>query len=166
MGWSYEETLHYAPWIADQHPDAPGQRKPLDRRLSSPVALTASLNPIESGRQSLFCVPDWHPSRINELSALPLGGYKRKKRDRIIIAWRASMCGVPRASGKRLLRLILLFPKGKRMGDPDSYWKSLCDALVQCGALVNDSKDWVELAPVEYFRGATMMSIVILEDLV
>jgi hypothetical protein len=45
----------------------------------------------------------------------------------------------------------LLGPR-QRGADPDAYWKSLLDALVHAGLLVDDSPKWCELGPVRFER--------------
>lgn len=164
MGLSYEETLALLPQLASQHPDAPGNRKPAEKVRPKPIKSILSEPYGQPGRCSAIFIPGWHPARLNQLMSEPLGGYKRKKLDRRIVADHIHSYGIQRATNKRSLKALLLFPKGKRAGDPDCYWKSLCDALVQCGALVNDSDLWVKLEPNEYFRGPSMATIIILRD--
>jgi hypothetical protein len=42
--------------------------------------------------------------------------------------------------------------KGQRAPDPDAFFKSLWDALVHAGMLVDDNRQHVELAPVTFSR--------------
>jgi hypothetical protein len=56
--------------------------------------------------------------------------------------------------------------KGQHAADPDSQFKSLCDALVHAKMLVNDNRQHVELAPVTFSRDPKAWGTVIqLEDL-
>jgi hypothetical protein len=63
--------------------------------------------------------------------------------------WKAK---VPKATGRRRVSLQIVLKKGQRAGDPDSYFKSLCAALVHVGMLVDDNPQGVELAPVAFSR--------------
>jgi hypothetical protein len=48
---------------------------------------------------------------------------------------------------------------------PDSYWKSLLDALVHAGLLVDDNRQHVQLGEVEFERGTARATTITLEDL-
>ena len=109
-------------------------------------------------------IPNWHPVRLNMLMAVHhMKAYRLKEADKEVVAW--YMSTVPPATTKRRLTLTIVLPPGRRGGDPSAYWKSLEDSLVSCKRLVNDSKEWVELAPVRYERGQAPASIITLEDL-
>jgi hypothetical protein len=49
--------------------------------------------------------------------------------------------------------------------DPDGIWKSLCDALVAAGLLVDDSARWCELGSFTQTRGAAKATRIVLTDL-
>jgi Holliday junction resolvase RusA-like endonuclease len=107
----------------------------------------------------------WHPARLNEL----LGGHwskghRLKKRDREMV-WAYSQ-GNPKAEGKRRVELTIVLKRAQRGGDPDSYFKSVCDALKHAGMLVDDNRQGVELAPVRYERGEDWGTIIRLWNLV
>ena len=98
-------------------------------------------------------IPHWHPAPLNAL----LGGHwskghRLKKADRAMI-W-AYAQGHPKAESKRRVELTIILKKGQRAADPDSQFKSLNDALKQAGLLVDDNRQYVELAPVRYERGS------------
>ena len=114
---------------------------------------------------SVAFIPDWHPTPLNELMGHPMTTHRKKTLDQSVVATYCRLCGVRPATCKRRVRLVLVFAKGQRCPDPDAFWKSLADALVQCGALVNDSRDWVEYLPVEYCRGDRKSSTIVLEDM-
>jgi len=99
-------------------------------------------------------IPNWHPAKINEWEGRHWSVKNRlKKRDKSIV-WGAMLENkIPKATCKRRVELTIGLGYRQRGGDPDSYNKSLLDALVVCGLLVNDSKEWVEIAPVKYERG-------------
>lgn len=108
-------------------------------------------------------IPNFHPAKLNEL----LGGHwskghKRKKADRNLIATYTRH--LKPATTKRRVHLTIVCPDERYGGDPDSYFKSLNDALVHSKQLVNDSKKWCELAPVQY-RIGSKETIITLEDL-
>ncbi|HYH64303.1 MAG TPA: hypothetical protein VD866_06355 [Urbifossiella sp.] len=112
-------------------------------------------------------IPRWHPARVNQL----LGGHwarghKLKSRDRFMVLAYARDAKVPPATGRRRVRLKIVLLPGQRGGDPDCYFKSLLDALTGCGALADDNRQHVELAPVEYERGTRddWGTVITLED--
>ncbi len=73
--------------------------------------------------------------------------------------------GVPKASGKRVVSMHVVFPPRKRMPDVDSLWKSLLDSLVHAGLLVNDSAAWASMSPVAYSRGESLTTFITVEDI-
>jgi hypothetical protein len=110
----------------------------------------------------------WHPARKNQLKAGRHWsvGAKLKAADRAMVAAHCRLAGVPEATGKRRVTLLVELAKGQRGGDVDAYWLSLLDALKKCGAIKNDSREWVEIAPVEYRRAPGAKGCVItLEDI-
>lgn len=110
-------------------------------------------------------IPGWQPTPLNRL----LGGHwgraaQRKAHDRDVLGRAVLAHGVPRAETRRLVEVRVILPKGQRACDPDALWKSLCDGLVQAGALVNDSSRWVRLGEVRYARGEELETFILLED--
>ncbi len=99
-------------------------------------------------------IPDWHPAKLNALYA---GHWARrarlKKADRELVGIYARQAAIPPATGKRRVQLVLTLAPRQRAGDPDAYWKSMLDALTATGLLVDDNRQHVELAPVEFERG-------------
>jgi hypothetical protein len=109
-------------------------------------------------------IPRWHPARLNQMKGHWAKGHHLKKVDRVMVAAYAS--GVPKAQGKRRVSLHIILNKGQRAADPDGQFKSLCDALVHAKMLVNDNRQYVELAPVTFSRRPKGWGTVIsLEDL-
>jgi hypothetical protein len=111
-------------------------------------------------------VPGWHPTTLNELLGHWRKRHRLKKADRDLIAVYARLALIPPAAGKRRVSLVLTLARGQRAGDPDSYWKSVLDALVQCGLLVDDNRQSVELGTVEFARGTARQTEIVFEDLV
>jgi hypothetical protein len=107
-------------------------------------------------------IPNFHPTRLNKLLGHWRVAARLKKNDRSIIQ---TYCrGLPAATTKRRVTLTIVLGKRQRGGDPDSYFKSALDGLVHAKQLVDDSKEWCELAPVKYLRG-DMATIIELEDI-
>lgn len=111
-------------------------------------------------------IPDWHPAKLNELLGVHWAvAARRKKADRRMLMVYCHNHGVEKATTKRRVDLTITLAPRQRAADPDAYWKTTCDALVACGALVNDSHKWVELAPVRYERGGSKSTLIVLTDL-
>lgn len=110
-------------------------------------------------------VPLWRPVALNELLAAgPYGANRLKKRDRDFIIVYSCLAGVPRAAGMRRVSLEITVPKGQRRWDPDCFAKSLNDALVYAGKLVDDGPKWCVNGPVSYVRGEGLLTKIIIED--
>lgn len=100
-------------------------------------------------------IPDWHPTRLNELLGLHhFAAHRRKQDDKATVKWAAVSAGVPKATGPRRVGLRITLAPKQRGGDVDAYWKSTLDALVAAGLLIDDNRQHVELEPVVYARGA------------
>jgi hypothetical protein len=69
------------------------------------------------------------------------------------------------ATGKRRVSLVLVYPRGRKLHDPDSFFKAVGDGLVRAGLLVDDGPGWVEWGTVRYARGTNESTEIILEDL-
>jgi hypothetical protein len=69
------------------------------------------------------------------------------------------------AAGKRRVSLVLVYPRGRKLHDPDSFFKAVGDGLVRAGLLVDDGPGWVEWGTVRYARGEHESTEIILEDL-
>lgn len=109
-------------------------------------------------------IPNWHPTRLNELLGNHFQASRLKKADREMVGIYAFTSEVPHAQGKRRVTLKITLGPGERGGDADAYWKSLLDALVCCGRLVDDNSQQCEIVPVQYDRGERK-TVIILEDL-
>lgn len=111
-------------------------------------------------------IDKWHPTRLNQLITCHWAtAGKRKKHDQQIISLSVLGAAVPKATRRRRVSLEITLAPRQRAADPDAYWKSTLDALVKCGALVNDSRVWCELGPVEFQRGTVASTVIKLEDL-
>lgn len=93
-------------------------------------------------------IPNWLPASVNGLMRMD-----RHKRNRVLssdaqmVAGYALQADLPHAAGKRRVTLTFAAPggRGAKTGDADNRQKSCLDALVKCGALVDDSPAWVEV---------------------
>jgi hypothetical protein len=109
-------------------------------------------------------IPGWHPTRLNNLFGHWVRCHRLKKADRETVGLYARMVGIPRAKGKRRVSLVLTLAPRQRAADPDAWWKSVLDALVQAGLLVDDNRQGCELGSVTFRRGRQRATTIILED--
>lgn len=111
-------------------------------------------------------VPGWLPTPLNKLLHCHWGKQSRqKKHDADVLGTALLAYGVPPATCKRRVDLLVVLPAGQRKTDVDSLHKSLLDGLVRNGGLVNDSPEWVQIAPVSWARGERLCTVLTLEDL-
>lgn len=113
----------------------------------------------------MICVfiPRWHPATVNQLLRSVRTRIRLKKMDRHMV-W-AYMPAEKKAGGKRRVHLTIVLKPGQRACDPDSYHKSLLDALKQCGMLLDDDRQHCELAPVLFERSKSWGTVIRLEEL-
>lgn len=131
----------------------------------------------------------WRPALLNELVGRDAHAIHRiKKRDRKIVAQYATLFNVPRVglppetrrqaealgiahriedlAGRRRRVALEIADRYSTFPDDDAPWKSLLDALVQCGLLVDDSREWCETVnPPTYRRARKRSTVITLEDL-
>jgi hypothetical protein len=88
-----------------------------------------------------------------------------KKQDREMIGAYARLAAIPRATGKRRVSLLITLAPGQRAPDPDAFWKSTLDALVQAHVLLGDDRHRCELGSVTFRRGSGRQTTIVLEDL-
>jgi hypothetical protein len=98
-------------------------------------------------------IDNWHPARLNAWDGRHWAVRARLKRaDREIIGLYARLAGIPPATGKRRVSLRLTLGPRQREPDPDAFFKSVLDALVHAGLLVDDDRHGVELGDVAFQR--------------
>lgn len=112
-------------------------------------------------------IPDWTPTLTNQLLKAShwAQAHRLKEADARLVGVYARLSGVPRASGPRRVDLAV---RGWRVGnlpDRDAFWKSLLDALVLCGMLVNDDPARCLLGGVDVTRSKTRETRIRLHDL-
>lgn len=96
-------------------------------------------------------IPRWRPATTNELMSGRTWhkAARLKKRDREMVAAYARLADIPPAGRtRRRVDVLVRNPKGERRKDPDAFWKSLLDALVQAELLADDSERWCVLGAV------------------
>lgn len=111
--------------------------------------------PVTRAIRHVLTIPNWHPVRLNQLLGCHWARRGRLKRqDRNLVAVYARLGCIPQARGRRRVGLTLTMAPRQRCPDPDCFWKSLNDALVHAGLLVDDGPKWCELGRVRFQRGA------------
>lgn len=110
-------------------------------------------------------IPHWQPARLNDLLNCHWGRKARlRKADDEMVAFYARQESVPPATGPRRVSLeVTLTPRQR--ADPDCWWKSVLDALVNCKLLVNDDASWCDLGAVSVTKGAERRTVIVLEDI-
>lgn len=111
-------------------------------------------------------IDDWRPTSLNQLMHCHwTKKHRLKKRDAELFAVLAAAQQIPRATGKRRVSLRIVLSGRQRIQDEDNIWKSLLDALVRCGLLLDDNAAGVERGPVRWERGAKTRTEIIIENL-
>lgn len=110
--------------------------------------------------------PNWRPTPDNNLTDGSHWAKKHrlKKQDKAMIKTYAMLANVLRATGKRLVSLEITLSGRQQEADPLAYGKSLNDALVSCGMLIDDSDRYMVWGGVTYSRGEPQ-TVIVLEDL-
>ena len=117
-----------------------------------------------AARQFTIRISDWMPTPLNRLMGQHWAkAGRQKKADLHVLV--AHQTAIPPATGKRSVEVLVVLPKGRRAVDPDALWKSLLDACVKCGLLVNDSRHWVVPQSVQFARGEKLATYLTFTDL-
>lgn len=109
-------------------------------------------------------IPDYTPPLLNQFVGKHWAiGAKLKKECRQFIAVYGR--DVPKATGRRMVRLdVWGWPKGRRP-DRDAFDKATLDGLTACGLLTDDSAKWLEgRMLVEIHPSAERKTLITLED--
>lgn len=110
-------------------------------------------------------IDGYYPVSLNKLLACHWAKRRRLKRAQYdLIALHCRLADLPKADAPRSLSLHFVLTKGMRRLDEDNLYKALQDALVACGALVNDSPKWCHRGTVSYSRGEKLSTTIYLED--
>lgn len=121
-----------------------------------------------AGSVHVLWLPSWTPWSLNKLLGHWAERMRRKKRDKEIIQNAVVLHGTPQATRKRKVEVLVVLAKGRKRRDGDNLHKSLLDALVHAGALVNDSNDWCVAERPTYARvvaDAVPGTMIVLTDL-
>lgn len=110
-------------------------------------------------------IENWHPTPLNKLMNCHWAKRNRlKKSDYVVVAAAMYSADIPKASCKRKVWIEIVLGPRQRGCDGDAYLKVALDALVACGALKNDNKEWMELGGISFGRGPRKATIITLED--
>ncbi len=102
----------------------------------------------------------WHPVSDNKLKGHRMKIHRLKMADAAVIAAEFHNAGVTKATGRRRVSVVVYQDKGRPL-DGANLNKSLRDAMVQSGGIVDDSAKWAEFVgpDVEKGRKATVITI-------
>ena len=109
-------------------------------------------------------LPGWHPTRANVL--LRVHWAKRSRllgQDQQTVGILGRQQGILKAEGKR--RVSLIIQHARTAPDPDALLKSLFDALVKCGYLIDDKGQWCEIGSITFEKAKAKGMVITLEDL-
>lgn len=108
----------------------------------------------DPGDWRLF-IPKWFPSSANVREYKHWSkGKKAKDGDKKMVAVYFAMSGIPKAIGRRVVSITLVYPTRRSWRDSDNILKSALDALVACQAIRDDSDKWFELGSVKHRLGS------------
>lgn len=132
--------------------------------IATKAATVPHLLSLHPGRW-VVTIPNWHPCPLNKLIGYSWRTvHARKQADQRRVADEMAFAGIPEARKARRVSLRIVLGPRQRSCDPDAYWKSMLDALVACGRLRDDSRQWCELDHVEFERGKRS-TVLTLEDI-
>lgn len=111
-------------------------------------------------------IPGWRPTPDNKIAGGTHWATRKrlKDADAEMVAAYCTLADVPRATGKRRVQLQVVLVGRQKETDPLAYAKSLLDALVKCGRLVDDTSEYVEWVPPAYKRGAEASCTILLTE--
>jgi hypothetical protein len=108
----------------------------------------------------------WQPTPLNKLINCHWAtAARRKKADKNLIVGYCLKNRIPVATGSREVRITIILGPRQRACDPDAYGKTTLDALVHARMLIDDSRRWCRILPVEFERGEERGTVVELRDL-
>lgn len=99
---------------------------------------------------SIF-IPKWRHASLNQLMSCHWREKARlKKRDKNIVHYYTRK--IPKATGKRRIDIHTVLRKHAHERDVDGEYKSILDALVHAGMLIDDNRAGVEIGEATYSR--------------
>ena len=117
---------------------------------------------------AIYCltIPDWLPPSLNALMRGTIKKRIRKSREcHDLVKAYALKSGIPHATGKRRVKVILTYGGKRPFMDVDAAFKGLLDALVQARMLTGDSYADCELQPIAMERAERSHTTILLEDM-
>lgn len=110
-------------------------------------------------------IPGWHPLGLNVMLRMHWRNRNRRlKADYNLIAYYCREAGVTTATGKRRITQRRILAGRDKMLDDDNCHKGLLDGLTRFGAIIDDTTQWLERAPIEFDRAAQRATIIVIED--
>lgn len=110
-------------------------------------------------------IAGWVPPNLNRMLYKHWSRARNLKRGVAgVVAVECLRAGVARASGRRKLSIEVRTPPGRKHPDHDNILKALLDALRDCGAIVDDGPDHLEIGPYAPTTGR-LATILTIEDL-
>lgn len=110
-------------------------------------------------------IEKWHPAPLNKLMMGWHTAMRLKAVDRKMVGAYCKINRIPLANGPREVSLLVTLAPKQRACDPDAYWKSLLDALVNADMLIDDNRQYVRHGAVDFERGAERATLITLTDL-
>jgi len=113
-------------------------------------------------------IPRWLPTSDNKLTGCHWAVSRSKKAgDMNMIAVTAHNQKIPKAQGKRRVEIVLTIAKSKkgRRPDPTNFYKSVMDALVGLGYLIDDNSKHMEHLPTRLETGDETATTIYLTDI-
>jgi hypothetical protein len=110
-------------------------------------------------------IANWRPRTVNELLSMHWRACGRAKAgDMNVIAIHCYAAKVPKATGRRAVSIRMVCAKGRSL-DPDAVPKSLLDALVQAGYLMDDNTTWLQFDGCTIERGKQLSTNITIRDI-
>lgn len=109
---------------------------------------------------------DWYPTLVNRLLRCHWAKRSRLLRGDVLALTVDSLNqSIPKARGKRRVRLTVLYSNPSHRPDGDGLLKSLLDSLTRSGLLLDDNPDCCVVSSVEYEKAPRKGLRIILEDI-
>lgn len=117
-------------------------------------------------KQYVIEIDNWHPTSVNKLIGRNRFTASRlKQADTQMIGVYAYRAKIPKAKMQRHVSMEIHVAGGGRSPDPDNMYKSVLDALVKTGYLVDDGPLWVALSMPDIIRSKVKKTIITLTDM-
>jgi Holliday junction resolvase RusA-like endonuclease len=112
-----------------------------------------------------LAIPLWWPALLNHyVTRRWQVGHRLKKKDAERLWLEALVQGIPIATTKRRVSVIIHYVRECWKPDEDAIWKSLLDGLKRARLLVDDSPAWLIHGSVTYEKQKKKGIVVFFED--